>query len=337
MVGAVAGTPGTLPTNWISALSGVTQTVVGTGTANGISYVDIRVNGTTTSAGGIQIKPDGNAGVISATASQAWAMSLWVSVVAGSTTNTTGQRLIVNEYSAGPTYLRTSVAATNILSGGSTLGRVSGVITTGASTTILEPILVLDINSGVAIDITLRIGMPQLEQGAFTTSVIPTTSAAATRSADVASITGANFSSWYNATEGTTYTSAQVGYTVPGGWFPIVAGINDGTANNRLEQGYLTANLAGFGVVVGGVDQGSVYLATTASIRNLANAYKLNNGGSSCNGSAVSTLNSMAVPVVNQLSLGNTPFAGNFLNGTIKRLTYWNTRLPNTTLQAITT
>ncbi len=43
----------------------------------------------------------------------------------------------------------------------------------------------------------------QLEAGSFPTSYIPTTTAAATRSADVASITGSNFSSWYRQDEGT--------------------------------------------------------------------------------------------------------------------------------------
>jgi hypothetical protein len=45
MQGAVAGTPGTLPTNWSeSRAAGLTQTVVGTGTQNGIDYIDIRLN-----------------------------------------------------------------------------------------------------------------------------------------------------------------------------------------------------------------------------------------------------------------------------------------------------
>ena len=49
MQGAVAGTPGTLPTNWgVSVAGGLTRTVVGTGTENGIEYIDVRVQGTTT-------------------------------------------------------------------------------------------------------------------------------------------------------------------------------------------------------------------------------------------------------------------------------------------------
>ena len=43
----------------------------------------------------------------------------------------------------------------------------------------------------------------QLEAGAFPTSYIPTTASTVTRSADLASMTGTNFSSWYNQTEST--------------------------------------------------------------------------------------------------------------------------------------
>jgi hypothetical protein len=45
----------------------------------------------------------------------------------------------------------------------------------------------------------------QLEAGAFPTSYIPTVASTVTRSADLASMTGTNFSSWYNQSEGTLY------------------------------------------------------------------------------------------------------------------------------------
>jgi hypothetical protein len=44
---------------------------------------------------------------------------------------------------------------------------------------------------------------------------------------------------------------------------------------------------------------------------------------------------STVMPVVNTLSIGQR-VTGNRMTGTIKRLTYWPQRLPNSTLQAIT-
>lgn len=51
-LGAAAGTPGAMPINWSVAglLNGITRSIVGTGTENGIPYVDIRFAGTATSS-----------------------------------------------------------------------------------------------------------------------------------------------------------------------------------------------------------------------------------------------------------------------------------------------
>ena len=54
MQGAVAGTPGTLPTNWQIAGAGtgtLTREIVGTGVINGITYIDIKFTGTISTSG----------------------------------------------------------------------------------------------------------------------------------------------------------------------------------------------------------------------------------------------------------------------------------------------
>jgi hypothetical protein len=52
-------------------------------------------------------------------------------------------------------------------------------------------------------DTSIYVAGAQIEEGTFATSFIPTTTAAVTRGGDFATITGPNFSSWYNPLEGT--------------------------------------------------------------------------------------------------------------------------------------
>jgi hypothetical protein len=79
----------------------------------------------------------------------------------------------------------------------------------------------------------------QVEEGAFPTSYIPTTTAAATRSADVASITGSAFSSWYRQDEGTMFANATTNARHAGAnTFPRIASLSDGTTSNRMDLLY---------------------------------------------------------------------------------------------------
>lgn len=343
MVGAVAGTPGTLPTNWTNQLNGLSQTVVGTGTSNGISYIDIRLNGTTTSLGTAQIKPDGNAsGFIVATASQAWSMSSWVAIVGGSIANTSAQRLLVNEYSAGPTYLRTAEFATNILAGGATLTRMSGTITTGASTTILEPIIGFDHANGAAIDITFRIGLPQLEQGAFATSVIPTTTAALTRAADVASVN--TLSPWYNATEGTLYGEFLIPFAMTSGSTPRIACFL-GAGGPNIDEIFLfvsqasgkatSGNVFTAGGNAGRVDASASFAANT--IIKSAYAVKPSDRAVTTAGATPGTsATAFTMPTVTSMELGQAA-AFFSLNGYLRRVTYYPRKLSSAELQTLTT
>ena len=178
----------------------------------------------------------------------------------------------------------------------------------------------------------------QLEAGAFPTSYIPTTTATVTRAADVASITGANFSSWYNQTEGTVFAEGN-SYGFSASSFPTFAGISDGTGNNKLHYAYITQTIGGYLVASGGANVVELYPAVTANPRRAAFAAAANNYAVSFNGASPTVDTAGNMPAgVNQMQIGNLLGAGatNNFFGTIKRLTYWPARLPNTTLQSIT-
>jgi hypothetical protein len=325
----------------------LTRQVVGVGAVNGIEYIDIRFSGTPTITSNIQIKPDGNAGAIAATASQSWAISSWVAVVAGSTANLSSPRLALNDYSAGPTYLRTTIYASNVLSAGSTFARVSGVNTTGASTTIVEPLFLFDVTSGLAVDITIRIGLPQLQQSATVGPVVKTSGLTASSTADVASITGAAFAGIWNAVEMTIYAEGFVRSQATAAAYPrlfTAVGANPGNdeigiytrAGVGIDDGMIFASST-----ISGVTQADLTPLVGSAVNNYKSAYAfkandfaLCNNGITPSGTAIDTSGSL--PSVSEFRIyGQARFQPQPA-GYIREMATLKSRRPNTNLQAMT-
>jgi hypothetical protein len=181
-------------------------------------------------------------------------------------------------------------------------------------------------------------GAWQLEAGAFATSYIPTTTAAATRAADVAVMTGANFSNWYSQSEGTLYAeySRLATSTANSGMFAF--SVNDGGANNIIS---LSNNFGGtsdrFVVLASASAQAviSVGTATTAFVKK-AGTYKVNSFQLSKNGTLGTEDTSGIVPVVDRAGIGCYGNGVEPLNGTIKKLAYFPRRLSDAELTSIT-
>jgi hypothetical protein len=332
MVGAVAGTPGTLPTNWgfVSAQSnGLTVTQVGTGVESGINYIDYRFFGTTVNTNAIAFGVDGGA----AATGQSWTGSVFWRLVGGTATGISSWNIGLIENTSGGSFVAgafypvtapTSAAlsaqrysATRTLSGGGTVGLCQLVLN-------LSPL------NATAIDFTIRIGMPQLEQGAFATSVIPTTTAAATRAADVATMIGANFSNWYNQTEGTLFGEASsFGGAVAGMYEVSASGAAAQSVSVRIGQQFSFAQ---------GLNRASFTYTTGNSIRH-AFGYKANNYGAASNATLLTIVNGNPSDVpanANQMTLGCLGTGTFHLNGHIRRIGYYPRRLANTELQTIT-
>ena len=334
MVGAVAGTPGTVPTNWgdVPTSNGLNRQIVGIGTQNGITYIDIRYSGTTTATSTTVTQPEPSSATVAANG-QAWTASSWLALVGGSTSGLTVIQRVTGRSSVGGFLENTDT--TVALS--STLTRyVASITMANASTLRVSSDIVLSYSSGAAIDITLRIGLPQLEQGAKESSVITTTSATATRSADVASITGTAFTSFYNQSEGTVFsafsipTSSTTGgarvYSLSNSsattqaWLRLQGGTNRlyEVTDSSTQQAVLSAGTFSAGVLYRG-----------------AVALKTNDFGFSENGSTPTVDNSGTLGTVDRMGIGMDSSGSAPLNGHIRRLTYWPQALPSR-LQALT-
>lgn len=339
MQGAVAGTPGTLPTNWAlgGVTTGLTISVVGTGTESGITYIDIRFNGTAGAALNPNILFDTSTGIAAANG-QTWAWSSYVSLVGGSLTNVTGIIAVQSMFSSVPTLLGTLSGSPFVPTGAAlNTQRQTFVVTLNQATTaFVRPQLQFSVANGAAIDITLRIGLPQLELGAFATSVIPTTTTALTRNRDEASVN--TLSPWYNATEGAMF--AEVGYQQNNpSSAQHAASFNDATANNRWTISF--ASPTGLGAALRNTSGAGLISTTTANVATVGATNKIalaiSTGASLVlNGGTVATNASYAAPTVTQLQLGNQLTAGYF-NGYLRRITYYPRRLSNAELVSITT
>jgi len=177
----------------------------------------------------------------------------------------------------------------------------------------------------------------QVELGAFATSYIPTVASQVTRAADAASMTGTNFSSWYNQTEGTffaQFTPAVSNFGINRNIFMA----SDGTTANSVGVRYgSSGSQPSLSVITASTNQ--AILVTGAMIAGtsykLAGAYKANDFAVSRDAGTVGTDISGTVPVVTQAEIGM--LAGtSFSTQTIKKLAYYPLRVTNAQLQALT-
>lgn len=174
----------------------------------------------------------------------------------------------------------------------------------------------------------------QLEAGAFSTSYIPTVATSVTRNADVATMTGTNFSDWFNASEGTFEVTASNFASDSTQRRAITA--NDTTNQNIIDisrigstaqsrSTILTANVAVFNSL-----NAAWSLSTTASV---VTSYKQNDFAACLGGGTIRTDNTGDVPAVTQLQIGNL-LSIQFWCGHIQKVMYWQQRLTNNEVQA---
>jgi len=229
----------------------------------------------------------------------------------------------------------TSVSAVSIINAGNGWYRLTMTATDAIATNVyigLVASLTAGWSAGASSGAFFVYGA-QLEAGSFATSYIPTVASTVSRSADVATMTGTNFSTWYNQAAGTFVIDAD-SYTIGSADYPLTA--SDGTSNNRFGFYRTTATIAGY-VTTGAVDQ--MYLTRSSIATNTpykaAVTATANDGNMALNGTAAAGDTSITMPTLDRLSIGSNNSSG-FMSGHIRAIAYYNTRLPNTSLQTLT-
>lgn len=189
---------------------------------------------------------------------------------------------------------------------------------------------------------TVLIWGAQTEAGAFPTSYIPTVAAQVTRSADSASMTGSNFSSWYRADEGTFYAEASAPQASPA--YDAILVADDGTDNNRITLSLSNGSGPSRGFVsigTGGAALANLTSGATPyvpnSIRKIAYGVKGGDYAFTANSNTAATSTQAGVPTgVANLRIGCLRGPQFFLNGHIRKLAFYPARLSNAHLQALT-
>lgn len=217
------------------------------------------------------------------------------------------------------------------LSGAST-GTITGL---GASTRVTSTFT--PSAGSLTCTVSGQVYWAQAELGSFATSFIPTSGTAVTRAADVATMTGTNFSSWYNATEGTFIAE----------WFQDNApasGVNNGilevrgaSFNDSMSVFVASGLVPVLNVNVGGANQVALNSAagSLTDIQRHAASYKANDFATSFNGAAVVTDVAGTIPTVTSMIIGNIA-SGQYCNNWIRRITYYSTALTDAQLQSLT-
>lgn len=183
----------------------------------------------------------------------------------------------------------------------------------------------------------------QIEAGAFPTSYIPTTTTALTRSADVCSISGGDFSSLWNPREGTIFVefSMIATFSITGRAIHVCQASNNtfselvriGTATNSLAQ-VLDTTIGAWLTSL----PATVFLSLTAKNKS-AGSYKGGRNAISSNGSTVATVSPADITsLVNRLDIGAMhPLSGQpAMCGHICKIQYYKNYLSDERLQSLT-
>jgi hypothetical protein len=172
MVGASA--PSTLPTNWVLQSAGLTFTVIGTGTEDGYTYLEVNATGTASSSNA-RIGFDSSTQILGATG-QYWTNSFYFKKVSETAAPDSYAMAIFENTAAGSLVL----ANVGSLPATTSLARYSYTVLTSGGATVarVQPFVRFNLTLGNSYNFTFRISATQMETGDIATDYIPTTTTA---------------------------------------------------------------------------------------------------------------------------------------------------------------
>ena len=324
MVGA-STSPSTLPTNY--GVSGITGTVVGIGTENGLSYVDIRFSGTA-SGTNTQVQLETTT-AITASNGQTWTQSVYLKLI-NTSTPPTDYNMRLREGTATGVFVADGITA---ISPTTSLQRFTYTRTnTGALTERIQPILLFNQVAGNTYDYTIRIAQPQMELGAYVATPIFTSGATATRVTDSFSRSNIYTNGLISASGGTWFVEFRNNIVYSRDNASSAIFINTGTSPS-LNDGFRIRNggTQRFNIdkIVAGVSS-SLYSTTTDTVK-LAIKWNGTTADIFANGTKVVSATAFTTTAMEYLN--GTPQVPTF----IQQMALFPTPLSDTQLTQLTT
>jgi hypothetical protein len=266
---------------------------------------------------------------VSTTGGTSYTLSAWVRTTSGTASFSMGTF-------GGTTNFSNHTATT-------TWQRFSFVVTIASSG--VQAFYPLVFNGTASTAAVFQIWGAQLEAGAFATSYIPTTTASVTRAADVAQISGSNFSGMYNQNAGTLFANAAPISNLYNNGAPMGVEPEGGAGGTdfvqlRFATNTIGANYRKTGSGVGDIFPNPLVFMQNGVFAKLATSFDFVGGGRSLsvNGQPVVTSSGTAAwfSTMDKMGMGSRGGTTSTLNGWLSSLAYYRTRLTDTQLQALT-
>ena len=245
------------------------------------------------------------------------------SAIAG--TNLTTQSVTVTAVAHSLSFYGTGTITLSGTSTGSLVG--SGAYPTRSTLTFTPTA------GSLTLTVTGTVQFAQLEIGAFPTSFIVTGASAATRNYDVTSMTGTNLTSWFNQSPGTIVGDANI--SVAGVDKRLLSLKNVGITNMAA----LRRNASNLPTLVFRNPTGEdlANSAFTTGRFKIGGSWEAGSTSMAFNGVLATRANTVVPSTVDTLVIGFDGGAAGFLNDTIRSIKYYNTKLTNAQLTALTT